>query len=116
MCDSDRGRPATGGWTRARPHTTFLTAPAKLQTPEQFRCHIPCDLGLEPQFTEDIETQGEKMTFPESQCESLVAGTVSALFSALTPAPHTAPGKQANWGAQEIAAPQVISTVKECIP
>lgn len=56
------------------------------------------------------------MTFLESQCESLVAGTVSVLFSALTPAPHTAPGKQANWGAQEIAVPQVISTVKECIP
>lgn len=46
------------------------------------------------------------MTFLESQCEALAAGTVSALFSALTPAPHAAPGKQANGGAEEIAAPQ----------
>ena len=91
-------------------------APAKLQTPEQFGCHIPCDLGLAPQFTEDTETQGEKMTFPESQCESVAAGTVSALFSALTLAPYAAPGKQASWGAQEIAVAQVMSTVKECIP
>lgn len=115
MYDSHRGKPAKGGWARARPHTTLLTAPAKLQTPEQFGCHIPCDLGLEPQFTEDTETQGEKMTFPESQCES-VAGTASALFSALTPAPHAAPGKQASWGPQEIAVAQAMSTVKECIP
>ena len=34
MCGSYRGEPATGGWTRARPHVAFLTAPAKLQTSE----------------------------------------------------------------------------------
>lgn len=42
------------------------------------------------------------MTFPKSQSESAVAGTVSALFSAVTAAPHTEPDKEAKWGVQEM--------------
>lgn len=83
VCGSSMGEPVTGGWHRA-----FLTAPAMLLPPEQFGCHVPCELGLNPQFTdENVEAQGEKMTWPKSPSESVVAGTVSALFSAVTPAP-----------------------------
>lgn len=32
---------------RARPHRAFLTASDKLQPPEQFGCHVPCELGFE---------------------------------------------------------------------
>lgn len=43
------------------------------------------------------------MTCPKSQSESVAPGTVSSLFSALTPAPHAGPDKQARWEAQEMA-------------